>query len=266
MKVYISVDIEGITGVTNWNETEKNLPDWIPFAQQMSLEALAAVDGAIEAGATEIVIKDAHDSARNLDPNIFPDCVKLIRGWIGDPLSMVTTIDESYDAIMFIGYHSAGGTNFNPLSHTMNSSDISYIKINGEIISEFLLHCYCGSLYNVPVVFVSGDKGLTESVNKYNKFIKTLAVKEGIGGATINISPNKAILETKHLVKDVLLSDINLCNIELPKSFNLQIAYKSHVKAYKSSFYPNATLISPTIIEYNTTDFYEIMRAINFLT
>lgn len=266
MKVYISVDIEGITGVTNWNETEKNLPDWIPFSKQMSLECLAAVKGAIDAGASEVLIKDSHDSARNIDTNIFPENVKIIRGWTGDPMSMIATINESFDAAIFIGYHSAGGIDSNPLSHTMNSSDISYIKINDEIVSEFILHSYAAALYNVPVVFVSGDKGLTKSVVKLNNNIKTLPVKEGIGGATISITPQKSIKLIRQLVREALELDISKCKISLPKLFNMEIGYKSHVKAYGLSFYPGAKLKNSTVIQYNTENFYEIMRAIHFLT
>lgn len=265
MKIYISADIEGITGTTHWNETEKNLPDWNDFAKQMTDEVVAAAKGAISAGATEVVIKDAHDSARNIDINAIPEEAKLIRGWSGDPLCMVSGIDESFDAAIFVGYHNAGGTVTNPLAHTMSVSNYAYIKINDEYVSEFLLNAYAAALYDVPVVFVSGDIGLTKEVQKVNSNIVTLGVKDGIGGATISINPQKAVRETERLVKDSLKSDLNVKKLKLPEKFKVEVAYKDHRNAYKYSFYPGAKLKEPNSILFETNEYFEVLRLIHFL-
>lgn len=108
MKVYISADIEGITGTTAWIETELNTQDIQPFLKQMTKEVEAAIEGAIAGGATEILLKDAHDSARNIDISNLPVNCKVIRGWTGDPMCMVAGLDESFDRAIFIGYHSKG--------------------------------------------------------------------------------------------------------------------------------------------------------------
>lgn len=266
MKVYISGDIEGITGTTHWNETEKNLPDWEPFAKQMTDEVVAAANGAIAAGATEILIKDAHDSARNIDINQLPEEAKLIRGWMGDPMSMISGIDESFDALIFIGYHNAAGTITNPLAHTMNVSEVSYIKINNEYASEFLIHNYAAALHDVPVVFVSGDIGLIKEVKKINQNIVTLGVKDGIGAATINMNPKKAIKETERLVKEALEKDLNLMKITLPEKFKVEIEYKDHKDAYKNSFYPGAKFKAPRSVVFNTKEYFEVLRLMHFLT
>ncbi|OPJ59406.1 M55 family metallopeptidase [Clostridium chromiireducens] len=266
MKIYISADIEGITGVTDWDETKQNHPDWQAFAKQMTEEVLAAVNGAVKAGAKEIIVKDAHDSGRNIDIKALPEEVKLIRGWTGDPLSMVAGIDESFDALIFIGYHNAGGTITNPLVHTMNVSSVLTIKINDEYASEFLLNAYAGALYKVPVVFVSGDSGLTKEVNKFNSNIVTLGVKDGIGGATINMNPKKAVIETEKLVKEALNKDLDSMKVKSPEEFKVQIEYKDHKVAYKNSFYPGAEFIAPRTVEFKTKEYYEVLRMIHFLT
>lgn len=266
MKVYISGDIEGITGTTHWNETEKNLPDWSPFAKQMTDEVVAAVKGSISAGATEILVKDAHDSARNIDINALPEEANLIRGWMGDPMCMISGIDETFNALIFIGYHSAAGTVTNPLAHTMSVSEVSYIKINDEYASEFLLHTYAAALYDVPVVFVSGDIGLTEEVKNLNQNILTLGVKDGIGAATINMNPQKAIKETEKLVKEALQKDLKLMKVQLPKEFKVEIEYKDHKCAYRYSFYPGAEFKAPRSVIFNTKEYFEVLRLIHFLT
>ena len=134
MNVYISADIEGITGITHWDETEKTNPDdYIQYQDQMTKEVAAACEGALNAGATEILVKDAHDSGRNILADRLPEDVKLIRGWSGHPLCMVQELDESFDAAVFIGYHSRAGSDANPLAHSM-SLKLDSIDLNGVYV------------------------------------------------------------------------------------------------------------------------------------
>ena len=106
MKVFISADIEGITGVTHWDETEKPKADYKEFREQMTAEVSAACEGALQAGCNEIWVKDAHASARNLIAAKLPRETRLVRGWSGHPFSMVQELDASFDAMLMIGYHS----------------------------------------------------------------------------------------------------------------------------------------------------------------
>ena len=138
LKVYISADIEGVTGVTHWDETKKQEADHKEFAHQMTLEVKAACEGAIMQEQMKYGLKMLMIAGRNIDHNLLPKNTKLIRGWSGHMYSMVQELDETFDALIFIGYHSAGGTNTNPLSHTMNTK-IDYIKLNGEYLVNFLL-------------------------------------------------------------------------------------------------------------------------------
>ncbi|GAB6106829.1 M55 family metallopeptidase [Fusibacter bizertensis] len=192
MKVFISADMEGVTGTTLWDECNQAHPTYTQFAIQMTDEVLAACEGAIAAGATEIVIKDAHNTGTNLDLSRLPECASVIRNWSGHPYSMVDGIDATFDAVMFVGYHSSAGSNDNPLAHTMTGNAKS-IKLNGDFASEFLLYSYAAALEGVPTVFVSGDDGLCQQAHQIHPCLKSVAVKKGNGGSTINISSKKAI-------------------------------------------------------------------------
>lgn len=264
MKVYISADLEGVAGSTTWIETEKNTPDYAPFQKQMTKEVEAAIEGAIAGGATEIVLKDAHDSARNIDFSNLPENVKIIRGWTGDPMCMVAGLDESFDRAIFIGYHSKGGSHRNPLAHTLVVN--ADVKINGEYASEFLINAYAAALHGVPVAFVSGDVGLTEEIKAVNENIVTLPIKEGIGGATVSISPKLAISETKRLVEEAMKVDRDSIKIELPKQFNVEIIYRDHTRAYRNSFYPGAKFKPHNTVEYETDNYFDVLRILQFLT
>lgn len=264
MKIYISADIEGVTGVTHWDETEKNKADHESFAHQMSLEVNAACRAANDLGAKEILVRDAHDSGRNINHNLLPKNTKLIRGWSGGSYSMVEALDSSFHALMYIGYHSAANTNTNPLAHTMNSS-LDYVKLNGEYVDEFLINSYIAAYLDVPVIFLSGDSGLCKNVNRINEHIVTVPVKDGIGNSTINIHPELALDLIEKGVKEALNKDLSKYKIPLPKTFELEVKYRDHTTAYKLSNYPGAKLIEPKVIRFSNDDYMEIIRAINFL-
>ena len=103
MNVFISADIEGTCGITSWAETERATPqDYTPFQKQMTREVRAACDGALAAGAKGLFVRDAHDSARNIDPAGLPESAQIMRGWSGDPLSMMSGLDEGdFGAVLF---------------------------------------------------------------------------------------------------------------------------------------------------------------------
>ena len=135
MKVYISADIEGITGVTHWDETEHGKEGYEVARAQMTAEVAAACEGALQSGATEVWVRDAHGSARNILPLVCP----ARSGWCRmerTPVSDVAGTGCQLPGTGLIGYHSRMGSGANPLSHTM-SGRITWIKLNGVQVSEF---------------------------------------------------------------------------------------------------------------------------------
>lgn len=261
MKVYISADIEGITGIGHWNETDKGFPnDYSRFQKQMTAEVATAADAAIQAGATQIYIKDAHGSGRNLILEDLPEMVSVIRGWAGHPLSMVQELDDSFDAIMYIGYHSRAGQNTNTLAHTMSSSRIARMTLNGNDMSEFYLHALAASYYGVPSVFLSGDKGLCDEVQKHNSSIVTVATIRGEGSSVITQHPEVSIKMIHQGVGKALSGSLTKGLLEIPEQLEYSIEFKKHQEAYRASFYPGASLLDPLTVGFQTDDYYEIMR------
>ncbi len=263
MKVFISADIEGITGVTHWDETDPSRTDYSTARQQMTAEVAAACEGALQAGAHEILVKDAHNSGRNILASSLPLPARLVRGWSGHPLDMVQELDRSFDAVFFIGYHSGCGMDTSPLAHT-NTGALHHIYINDLPASEFLIHAYAAAWLQVPVVFVSGDQGLCDEILRTNPHINTLAVKQGIGDSTINIHPELAVSRIRECAAQALLQDRSACLLSLPPSFFVRMEYKQPYKAFRSSFYPGARLDSPGTVIYETGDYFDVLRMLKF--
>ncbi|UCC80692.1 MAG: M55 family metallopeptidase [Candidatus Zixiibacteriota bacterium] len=264
MKIFISADIEGTTGITVWTECEKGKPDYEEFQKQMTAEVVAACEGAMEGGAREIIIKDAHDTARNIIVSKLPENVKLIREWSGHPFQMVQGLDESFDAAIFTGYHSRAGSDTNPLAHTFTDS-VMYIKVNGRFASEFLINSYSAAYVGVPVVMVTGDKGICEEAKGVNPGILTVPVSEGEGTSNISIHPNLAVKKIKETAKKAVSGDLSKCKIELPGKSEVEILYKDNRLAYKTSFYPGARLEGTHTIKFESNDYFDVLRLLSFM-
>ncbi len=259
MKVYISADIEGVTGVTHWDETELTRAESSLFREQMTAEVAAACEGALEAGATEIWVKDAHDSARNINAAKLPKEAKLIRGWSGHPFQMMQELDNSFQAACLIGYHSRAGMGTSPLAHTMTGM-LTRVTINGQPSSESLISIYAAASVHVPVVFLSGDKGLCDEIRGFNPHIATVAVKEGIGNSTVSLHPEVAIAKIKEGTAKALKGDLSLCQVPLPGHFTMEIQYRRAFDAYRNGFYPGAVQKDDTTVAFENDSYYEVLR------
>jgi D-amino peptidase len=266
LKVFISCDIEGITTTTIWDETCTQTKPEIAgrHAEQMTLEVLAACEGAIAAGADYILVKDAHESATNIDITRLPECVEVMRGWTGHPYSMATGVDKSFDAAMFIGYHSAAGRCGSPLSHTLSGKPF-WVKINGIKCSEFRLYSWACALESVPTVFLAGDRMLCEDSADIHPMLKTVAVKDGCGGMTKSLSPTLALKMIREESEKALKQDLKKALCKLPDEFKLEICYKDHRNAVAMSYFPGFTRMDDNTIGLSTNDYFEVLRAVQFV-
>lgn len=264
-KVFISVDIEGVNGICSWDETEASHPRYAQFQKELQREVNAACLGAIEAGAEEIVIKDAHDSARNLNIYDLPECVKLLRGWQGCVCSMMAGLDETYDAVMFVGYHSPSRSDGNSLSHTMNTSRVFQVVINGQIASEFYINALFASYNKVPVAFLSGDENLTKLVKAENANIETVASKTGVHNAVISKHPEVTYKEILNGAKIGLEKCTKENIVKLPEHFDVKIQYKNQNMAYNASFYPGVKLVDTDTIAYESDNYMDVLAMLKYL-
>lgn len=262
MKVYISADIEGITGVTHWDEAMgRSSRD---FTQQMTKEVSAACYGAIEAGASEILVKDAHGSGRNIDIGSLPMNTRVHKGWSQGPLRMMEGLDESFDAVMFVGYHSGASMGGNPLAHTFASSRFQYVKLNGHLVSEFDLNTLIAHYFGVPVIFLSGDHALCEHTKELVPTIQTVTTMTAIGASMINEHPEHAI-ELIRTGAEEAVKHFDKYPMVLPDYFEFEIMFKEAKDAYKAQFYPGANLMNPRTVTFETDDYMAFLKMFMFI-
>ena len=265
MKVYISVDIEGCAGITHWDEADKTHADYAEFREIMTGEALAAIEGARDAGATEIWVKDAHSSGRNLILERLPEDVRVIRSWAGHPFGMVQELNDSFDAVVMVGYHSAAGSEANALAHTL-SLDAAEIRLNGRRASEFLIHALAAASVGVPVACVAGDRGLMEEMAAVNAQIAAIPVKEGAGQSTVSMTPAGARRAIRDGVAAALKADLAACMLPIEPHYALEIAYGDPNLAARHQHYPGAWHIGNRTIRFETDAFFDVLRMLTYVT
>ena len=261
MKIYLSADMEGTTGIALWQETEHGNPRYAYFQRQMSLEAAAACEGALAAGCDEILVKDAHDSACNLLPDLLPEEARIFRGWGSDIMSMMAGLDDSFGGVFFTGYHSGAGMDTNPLSHTMNTRN-NYVKINGMIAPELMINSLTAACLGVPVRLVTGDKGLCDWMKAINPNIETVAVSEGRGRGSISIHPNKALRLIREAACRAMQKDGKNCMFPLPEHFKVEISFKDHFRA-KGASYPGVAQTGPASVMFEADDWMDVLRMLD---
>ena len=266
-KLYLSADIEGTCGISHWDETMIGKPGYGYFARQMSREVAAACQGAIDAGAEEVLVKDAHDSARNVDPSALPRCARVLLGWTSHPHRMVPGLDPSFDGVLFTGFHSPAGSDASPLAHTL-STTLALLTINGQPASELTVNCLIAASMGVPVLLVTGDEGLCDSIRAVNPRIRTVAVNRGMGEGTLSLfHPDEAVERIREAAKAAVTAasaDRSAFLYPLPSRFDVEITYRKHAQAERNSHYPGARKIDPRSVLFETADLYEALRFIHF--
>ncbi len=156
LKIYISADMEGVVGVVTGEQLGPGGFEYERFRQFMTNEVNAAIDAARAAGATEFVISDSHGNGQNLLIDQLPDDVTVIRSWPREH-SMMAGIDETFDGVIFLGYHASTNNTRGVRAHTMSSANITSLRLNGMTMTEGSMNAAIAGHFGVPVIMVSGD-------------------------------------------------------------------------------------------------------------
>lgn len=271
-KLFISADIEGVACISAPVEVDKAHPaEYAPFQRQMTAEVAAACAGAWAAGVESILIKDAHWTARNIDPHelVAPagKDLQLIRGWSGHPFAMVQGLDDSFDAVAFIGYHAAGGQGGNPLAHTVSSRAFARVELNGRTASECLIYAYAAASVGVPLVFLSGDRQLCEEASGLIDGLQTVATLQGSGASVQSILPAEAVQRIEAGVQEAVERAAlgrPVAPLALPEAFEFKLCFNRASDAYARSFFPHVRQVSDNELVLETRRYFDVLTFLWF--
>ncbi len=265
LKIFLSVDMEGITDVVKWDETETQGIDYQRYRKIMTEEANAAIRGAFEAGAEVVLVRDAHGCACNLLPEDLDERATLIRGWSGGPLMMMEGIDASFAAAVFIGYHASIGTRNAVLGHTMTSRFYE-VRLNDLIIPELGLNAAIAGHFDVAVVFVSGDRALIQQAHELLGPREYVAVKSAIGNAASNIHPKTAQRLIQDGVKKAIEQRDQYLPFKLSPPYSMQIQYVKENEARRAELIPGSKLLDNRTVLFSSPEFFDILKFFYLVT
>src|ERR1700752_246863 len=180
MKILIATDMEGITGVTPWDHVTPGHAEYARFRKLMTQDINAAIRGAMDAGADEVVVADGHWNGSNILVEELDSRTRLNTG-SPSPFSMMQGIDESMDGVMFVGYHARNGTPNAILDHTWSSKTVANVWLNDILTGEYGLNAAVAGQFGVPVLMVSGDQTACAQVAELLGDIETAVVKQATG-------------------------------------------------------------------------------------
>lgn len=258
LKVFISVDMEGITGLVHSDQVGRGGSDYQMARRWMTEEANAAIQGALDAGATEVIVNDSHGDMRNLILADLNPAATLITG-SPKPLSMMQGIDASYDAVVFIGYHPKEGTIDGVLDHTISGGTVASVKVNGTELPELGLNALIAGYYNVPVVFIAGDKAVCDQAKEIlGDRVVTVAVKEGIGKRAAKSMPLKKAHETiRQQVKAAIEKRKEARVYRMNPPYRFELSYFRSSQAEMPANVPGVKRVNAKTIQFESNDFLE---------
>jgi D-amino peptidase len=178
MKIFLSSDMEGTAGVVDWEQCVGDGPEAAAGRRLLLAEVNAAIEGAIEGGATQIVVNDSHSKMRNLPADELAGEASYISG-SHKPLYMMQGLDESFDAVLFVSYHGSIGAPAG-LSHTYNPRAVLEVTLNGTVTGEAGINALVAAHYGVPVVLVTGDRCACEETAALIPGVHSAIVKEHV--------------------------------------------------------------------------------------
>jgi D-amino peptidase len=257
LKVFISVDMEGIAGVITGSEVSSSGSDYQRFRALTTLEANAAVEGALAAGATEIVVRDGHGAKNNIIPELLHPEAKLLRGVTDRPENMMLGIDDTFDAAIFIGYHAKAGTREGILAHTSTGNVID-LSVNGVSFPEAGYNAVIAGLYGVRVALVAGDNWICEQTRDLFGNVETVETKVGMDAAALGLHPEVA----RERIRDGTTAA--LLDLGRFEPYTMEPPYTMVLRVRQErGFYPGAERTGEGEITFTSPDFLEVMNAFN---
>ena len=259
LKVLISADMEGIGGVSTWKvQADSKGREYEKFRRLMTQEVNAAIAGAVEAGAIDVLVTDSHGDGQNIDIELLDKRARLIRAW-PRPLGMVQGIDSTFGAVVFVGYHAREGAAEAVLAHTHSGRVV--VKLNGVEVPEAGFEAAIAGDFSVSVVFLSGDQTIGQEARELFGPIEIVAVKRAIGFYSAEMLPPE---ESQRLIREGVRRGVErraeIKPYKISHPVKLEIRFNDVVTAELVSYLPGVERPSGNTIAFTGRDMTEVSK------
>jgi D-amino peptidase len=266
MKIYISADMEGVVGVVTDQQLGPSGFEYNRFREFMTAEVNAAIEAAMEAGATEIVVSDSHGNGQNLLLEKLPKNITLVRSW-PRPLEMMQGIDETFAAAIFIGYHASTNSVEGVRAHTISSARLADVRLNGVSVSEAGLNAAIAGQFNVPVIMISGDDAAVKEATAFLGDVEGAIVKYAYGfHSARTLMPEAANDIIRDRVRTAIgrIKDFKPYHVKTP--VRLDVRFKNYRPSEVLSYLSIVERTDSHSIRFVGKDMTEVSKFISFIT
>ncbi len=271
MRILISCDMEGISGIVDWEQVSPGKSEWERARRWMTGDVNAAIQAAFEAGAEQVVVSDAHGRARNLLLEELDPRVALHSGYPA-PASMLQSIEapETYDGLIFVGYHARAGTLDSVLCHTW-SDNVAGVWLNGVLVGEIGLNAALAGHFGTPVIAIAGDlKACQEAQELLGNQVEVAPVKSSIGRFAARCLPFEESRRRIHQAVSKAVSRLKAGEAAKPfvvaRPVHLAVEYLRPNLVDRAAWLPRSRRVSATRLEYEAQDMWEAMQAFRTMT
>ena len=263
MRVYISVDMEGVAGVVHEDQTDpvdpRHAAEYNRFRRLMTAEANAAIEGALAAGAERVLVNDSHWLMMNLLAEELHPAAELLSGG-PKARSMVEGIELGFDAALFVGYHARAGAGHAIIDHTY-TSNVHEARLNGRPVGELAINAALAGTFDVPVALVSGDQALAaEARDLLGPAVETVIVKHAVGRfAARSVSPEVACRRIREGTTTAL--GRTHAPFRLTAPVRLEVDFAETQMADMAELVPGSVRTAGRTLEFAHQDYREVFRA-----
>ena len=262
-KVFISADMEGISGISGSDQLSSSGAEYGRSRKLMADDVNAAVRGARAAGATVIVVNDSHGSMRNLRlEDLDPSATLISHNF--KRYGMMEGLDESFDAVIFIGYHAKAGTPGGLFAHT-GSGIVADVRVNGRSLGEGGLNTLVAGWYGVPVVLVTGDDVAVKQVAETATNARTVVVKRAINTRASELRPLPVVHREIETAAREGVAGAQRSKPIRERAYSVQVQLRDVLIPEAAEVLPGMTRPAPDTVAFETDAMPKAYALIRFL-
>ena len=265
MKVFISTDLEGVSGIVSWQQTGPEGGEHYATARKLlTIDVNAAIEGALEAGAGEILVDDCHGALLNIVYEDLHPAADIVRGSDDGhrPQYLMEGLDASFDLVLLVGYHARGQDWPGILSHTYSSTHVKSVRFNGIVVSEARMAAAIAGAYGVPVGMVSGDDRICADVSGWLPGVETAVVKYALDRHTARCLSHKRALERiRTAAKAAVQRAAEFSPYMFEPPVRLEVSLFDPSLVYRAASIPGVERVENDTVAFQAKDYLEAHEA-----